>query len=69
MVLKNNKEMLALIENALKRSALKARETALRTNTPIIVKVDGKVQHVKITEQDVQQYREEIKDACGPCIK
>ncbi|ACS80715.1 hypothetical protein [Maridesulfovibrio salexigens] len=59
----NNNEMLTLIEKALKRSALKARETALQTNTPIVVKVDGKVQHVKVTKQDIEEYRESIKDA------
>lgn len=60
---KDSNEMLTLIEKALKRSALKARETALQADTPIVVKVDGKVQHVKVTEQDIAEYRESIKDA------
>jgi hypothetical protein len=52
-----------LIEKGLKRSALKAREKALQTNTPLIVEVNGEVQEIKITMQDVQNYREEIKEA------
>ncbi|HAS88176.1 MAG TPA: hypothetical protein DCS48_02575 [Desulfovibrio sp.] len=63
MTKETNNEMLTLIEKALKRSALQARETALQTNTPIVIKVDGKVQHVKVTEQDIKEYRESIKDA------
>ena len=43
-----------LIEKALNRSALKAREIALQTNTPIVIEEDGEVKHIKVTEQDVQ---------------
>jgi ribosomal protein L25 (general stress protein Ctc) len=63
MALKSSEELKELIEKALKRSALKAREVALQTNTPIVIEVDGEVKEVFVTEQDVQQYREEIKDA------
>ncbi|MDK2955796.1 MAG: hypothetical protein PWQ57_1292 [Desulfovibrionales bacterium] len=63
MALKSSEELKELIEKALKRSALKAREIALQTNTPIVIEVDGEVKEVFVTEQDVQQYREEIKDA------
>ncbi|WP_291329788.1 hypothetical protein [Desulfovibrio sp. UCD-KL4C] len=60
---KNHDEFKDLIEKALKRSALKAREIALLTNTPIVIEEDGEVKHIKITEQDVQEYRESIKNA------
>lgn len=59
----NHDEFKNLIEKALNRSALKAREIALQTNTPIVIEEDGEVKHIKVTEQDVQEYRESIKDA------
>ncbi len=59
----NHDEFKNLIEKALKRSALKAREIALQTDTPIVVEEDGEVKHLKVTEQDIKEYRESIKDA------
>jgi ribosomal protein L25 (general stress protein Ctc) len=59
---KDNKLRL-LIEKGLKRSALKAREKALQTNTPLVVEVDGELKEIKVTTQDVQNFREEIKEA------
>lgn len=56
-------ELQSLIEKGLKRSALKAREIALQTDTPLVVEVDGKVQKIRVTTQDVEKYKEEIKDA------
>lgn len=59
----NHDELQTLIEKGLKRSALKAREIALQTDTPLVVEIDGKVQQVKVTSEDVQKYKDEIKDA------
>ena len=56
-------EFQTLIEKGLKRAALKAREIALQTDTPLIIEIDGKVQKVKVTQQDIEKFREEIKDA------
>lgn len=58
----NKKELQDKIEKALKRSALKAREVAFQTNTPLVVRVDGELQHLKVTEKDILEYRESIKD-------
>lgn len=63
MTQERSRELRELIEKALKRSALKARETAWRTNTPLVIEMDGKVQRISVTEQDVREFREEIKDA------
>lgn len=63
MAIKNREEMQRLIESALKRSALRAREVAFRTGTPLVVEVDGQVRHLTITEQDIQEYRKTIRDA------
>lgn len=63
MAHKKDDNLRLLIEKGLKRSALKAREKALQTNTPLVVEVDGKVQEIKVTTQDVQNFREEIKEA------
>lgn len=58
----NKKELQEKIKKALKRSALKARGIVFQTGTPIVVKVDGEVKHLKVTEEDIQEYRESIKD-------
>lgn len=60
---KKHDEFQSLIEKALKRSALKAREIALQTNTPIVIEEGGEIKHLKVTEQDIKEYRESIKDA------
>ncbi len=57
------KKVRELIEKGLKRAALEAREIAFRTNTPIIISVDGKVQEVMVTQEDIDAYKETIKDA------
>lgn len=59
----NHDEYKKLIEKALNRSALKAREIALQTNTPIVIEEGGEVKHIKVTGQDVRDYRESIKDS------
>ncbi|MEF2230765.1 MAG: hypothetical protein V3571_07540, partial [Pseudodesulfovibrio sp.] len=56
-------ELRELIDKALKRSALKARELAWKTGTPLVIELDGKVQRVSVSEQDVRAYREEVKDS------
>jgi len=58
----NKKELQDKIEKALKRSALKAREVAFQTNTPLVVRVDGELKHLTVTEKDILEYRESIKD-------
>ncbi|AGW12403.1 hypothetical protein [Megalodesulfovibrio gigas] len=63
MAVKSREEMQELIEKALKRSALKAREVAFQTNTPLVVEVDGELKHIMVTEQDIQEYRKSIENA------
>ncbi|XXJ20817.1 hypothetical protein ACR42D_15005 [Desulfovibrio caledoniensis] len=60
---KKTKDFSQDIDNAMKRAALRAREIAVQTNTPIVIEVDGKVKAVRVTPSDVEQYRELIKDA------
>ncbi len=57
------KKVLRVIERGLKLAALEAREVAFRTHTPIIISVDGKVQKVMVTQEDIDAYKETIKDA------
>ena len=59
----DDKTLREMIDKAMKRAALRAREKALQTNTPIVIEVDGKVQALPVTAKDVEQYRESIKDA------
>ena len=59
----NNELLKDLIEKALKRAALSAREVALKTNTPIIIANDDEILEISVTEQDVMEYRKKIKDA------
>lgn len=59
----DDKMLREMIDKAMKRAALRAREKALQTNTPIVIEVDGKVQALSVTAKDVEQYRESIKDA------
>jgi hypothetical protein len=42
-------------ERALKRAAMRAREIAFRTNTPIVIFKDGKIVRKWITEEDLKQ--------------
>lgn len=63
MPTKKQEEMITLIEKGLKRAALRAREVAFATNTPIVIMVDGEVKEVMVSEQDIIEYRESIKDA------
>ncbi len=51
------------IDKAMKRAALRAREIAVQTNTPIVIEVDGKVKAINVTPDDVEKYKELIKDA------
>lgn len=51
------------IDKAMKRAALRAREKAVQTNTPIVIEVNGVVKTVAVTPADVESYRETIKDA------
>lgn len=59
----NAKDFSADIDKAMKRAALRAREIAVQTNTPIVIEVDGEVKAVRVTPSDVEKYRELIKDA------
>jgi hypothetical protein len=59
----DDKALREMIDKAMKRAALRAREKALLTNTPIVIEVDGKIQALPVTAKDVEQYRESIKDA------
>ncbi len=57
-----HEELLKKIDQGMHRAALRAREIALQTNTPIVIHVDGKVQEVWMTEQAIAEYREQYKD-------
>ncbi len=58
----SNDELQKLIEDSLRLAALKAREVAFQTNTPIVIKIDGEVKTLKVTEQDIEEYRQSIKE-------
>lgn len=62
MAFKNHDELREKIEKALLRSGLRAREIALQTNTPLVIKEDGEIKHIMITEKDIQEFRESSKD-------
>lgn len=59
----DREELLHKIDKALKLSALKAREIAYSTNTPLVIEEDGEIKHIKISAEDIKEYRELIKDA------
>jgi len=63
MPFKNSEELQEKIDRALKRSALKAREVAFQTKTPLVIEEDGEVKCIEVTQQDIQEYSESIKDA------
>ncbi|MCP4702846.1 MAG: hypothetical protein GY862_39195 [Gammaproteobacteria bacterium] len=48
------KAYLEKVEAALRRAALRARETARRTGTPLIIYKDGQIVKIKIGEKDEQ---------------
>jgi uncharacterized protein YabE (DUF348 family) len=53
---KNKKDFSLDIEKAMKRAALRAREIALQTKTPIIVELNGKIKSIAVTHEDVNEY-------------
>jgi len=53
---KNKKDFSADIEKAMKRAALKAREVALQTKTPIIIELNGKIESIAVTHEDINEY-------------
>ncbi len=63
MAHKSREEMQKLIEQGLERAALRAREIAFQTNTPLVIEEDGEVRRVWVTEEDIEAYRESIRDA------
>ncbi len=50
---------MAGVEAALYRAALRAREIAFQTGTPLVIFKDGRVVKKKITLKDVRAYSEE----------
>jgi hypothetical protein len=47
---------------ALLRAALRARETARQTNTPLVFMKDGVVVKEMVTDDEIDQLKQEIED-------
>ncbi len=48
------------IDAAMQRAALRARQIAKRTGTPLVVGEDGRIVHVEVTDEEIASFEKKI---------